>query len=170
MLRLRKESPCVSIAEPDLSDTLLLSFPEESRVTLIHGVCVCANFDYEHVAAGGCGLCLGAHCLEEHRGRRHSLSPWILRQSRAYWKQAKMTAKHHDHRWTSLCQTRKDPTKEQETRTTSQRMGRHDLNTNLGPKKVHGDSHDRTSPTATAQATRTNGAHHDDDSPLILKN
>ena len=47
-------------------------------------------------------------------------------------------------------------------------MRRHDLNSYLGPKKVHGDNHDLTSPTATAQATRTNGAHHDDNTPLIL--
>ena len=57
MLRLRKESPCVSIVGADLSDTPLLSFPEENTVMLIQGVCV--NFDCEHLAAG---LCLGAHC------------------------------------------------------------------------------------------------------------
>ena len=40
MLRLRKESPCVSIVGADLSDTPLLSFPEENTAMLIQGVCV----------------------------------------------------------------------------------------------------------------------------------
>ena len=28
------------------------------------------------------------------------IMPWILRHSRANWKQARMIAKHHDDRWT----------------------------------------------------------------------
>ena len=142
MVRLRKESPCVSIVGADLFDTPLLSFPEENRVMLIQGVCV--NFDCEHLAAGGCGLCLGAHCPRTT---------------------AKQTPRPPLDKPISKKETNK---KKQETRTNSQRMGGHDLNFYLRPKKVHGDNHDLTSPTATAQATRTNGAHHDDNTPLIL--
>ena len=57
------------------------------------------------------------------------ITSWILRQSKVYWKQARMLAEHHEDRWTKLVSNwnsalSKKQTGEPETTKTGQEVGR----------------------------------------------